>query len=217
LHGCALAELLGIATVLVPPAPGVLCAEGLLAAEPRAEFSRTLAGADDWSPAEAAFRALEADAEAWFNEEGVKPPERRMRRVVLLRYAGQGGELTVSWQNDPVAVRTAFAEAHERLNGFVLDNRIELVTVRLEAAGTVVPPARDLLPPGAGSAPESHQTAWFGAEPVEAAVYPRAKLGAGDHLVGPAIITQLDATTLLPPGWEADVLPSGALLLRHPI
>ena len=217
LHGCALAELLGIATVLVPPAPGVLCAEGLLAAEPRAEFSRTLAGADDWSPAEAAFRALEADAEAWFNEEGVQPPDRRMRRVALLRYAGQGGELTVAWQNDPAAVRTAFAEAHERLNGFVLDNRIELVTVRLEAAGTVQPPARHALPPGAGSAPASHQTAWFGTEPVEAAIHARPAMGAGDHLVGPAIITQLDATTLLPPGWQADVLPSGALLLRHQI
>jgi len=215
LHGCALAELLGIATVLVPPAPGVLCAEGLLAAEPRAEFSRTLTGAEDWSPAEAAFRALETEAEAWFNEEGVKPADRRMRRVVLLRYAGQGGELAIPWQNDPDTVRTAFTEAHERLNGFVLESRVELVTLRLEAAGAVVPPARDAVTAGAGDAAIGLQTAWFGPAPVEAMVYARDKLGVGERFAGPAIVTQLDATTLVLPGWEAEVFAGGALLLRR--
>jgi N-methylhydantoinase A len=214
LHGCALAELLGIGAVLVPPAPGVLCAEGLLAAEPRAEFSRTLAS-DDWTPAEAAFRALEAEAAAWFDEEGVRPADRRMRRVALLRYSGQGGELAVPWENDADAVRAAFADAHARLNGFVLTNHVELVTLRVEAAGAVLPPAREPLAAGDGDATLGRQMAWFGPEPVETAVVARAALGVGARLVGPAIVTQLDSTTLVPPGWEAEVSVSGALLLRR--
>ena len=98
LHGCALAELLGITRVLVPPAPGVLCAEGLLAAGLKAEFSRTLAGVvEDGDAIEAAFAALEGDASAWLDEEHVAAADRRITRVALMRYAGQGGELAVPW------------------------------------------------------------------------------------------------------------------------
>jgi N-methylhydantoinase A len=50
---------------------------------------------------------------------------------------------------------------------------------------------------------------------LEAAIFDRASLGAGDRFDGPAIVTQLDATTLVPPGWQAEVMPTGALLLRR--
>src|SRR6201999_3773721 len=94
LHGCALAELLGISRVLIPPAPGVLCAEGLLAADLKAEFSRTLpkAGKIELSPAETVFAELEKEAQAWFDEEEVAPSDRRQARMAMIRYHGQGGE-----------------------------------------------------------------------------------------------------------------------------
>ena len=79
LHGCALAELLGIARVLVPPAPGVLCAEGLLAAGLKAEFSRTLPRPDEWDAAPGVFAALEAEAQAWFDTERVADGDRGLR------------------------------------------------------------------------------------------------------------------------------------------
>ncbi len=237
LHGCALAELLGITRVLVPPAPGVLCAEGLLAAGLKAEFSRTLAGAVEEADAvEAAFVALERDAAAWLDEERVAAADRRIGRVALMRYEGQGGEQPVAWPGDhgqseehtnadPVgrrdpgdrddagnrsergadvlhAARAAFAEAHRRLNGFVLESRVELVTVRVEAEGPVIAPARAAMPQGAGAAALAREEVWFGEErcAVLAGVADRATLGVGDRLAGPAVLTQLDATTLVPPG-----------------
>jgi N-methylhydantoinase A len=215
LHGCALAELLGITRVLIPPAPGVLCAEGLLAAELKAEFSRTMARPDDWSLADAVFAELEAEAAAWLDEERVAPADRSSTRVALLRYAGQGAELAIPWPGEAAAARTAFAAAHRTLNGFTLESAIELVTLRVEAEGKVPPPVRTALPPGSGAMPVGQQQLHDPSGVLDAAVYQRAELGAGDRFGGPAIVTQLDATTLVAPGWQAEMLASGALLLRR--
>jgi N-methylhydantoinase A len=215
LHGCSLAELLGISRVLVPPAPGVLCAEGLLAAGLKAEFSRSLAGTvEEADTVEAVFRALEREAAAWLDEERVAPPDRRIGRVVLMRYAGQGGELAVAYPGSMPAARAAFAEAHRRLNGFVLESRVELVTLRVEAEGVVATLARANIAHGAGAKAAGRQRVWSGSGvAVSADVYERATLGMGDHIAGPAIVTQVDATTLVGPGWEAEVVQSGALAM----
>ena len=85
LHGCALAELLGITRVLIPPAPGVLCADGLLAADLKAEFSRTLpkAGAIDLAAAQAIYAELGRQADAWLATEKVADGDRQQGRVAL--------------------------------------------------------------------------------------------------------------------------------------
>ncbi len=215
LHGCALAELLGITRVLVPPAPGVLCAEGLLAATLKAEFSRTLPRPDEWHAAEPVFAALEAEARAWFVEERVAPGDRRTTRVALLRYAGQGAELAVVWPGGAGAAKAAFAEAHQALNGFTLEAEVELVTLRVEAEASAPESRRPVLAPGAGAEPVGRQVVHGAMGSVEAAVYEREGLGAGDRFTGPAIVTQLDATTLVAPGWDVEVLDAGALLLRR--
>jgi N-methylhydantoinase A len=215
LHGCALAELLGIARVLVPPAPGVLCAEGLLAAGQKAEFSRTLPRPDQWDAADAVFASLEQEARAWFAMERVAEGERRVSRVALLRYEGQGTELAIRWPGDAATARVAFAEAHLALNGFVLDSAVELVTLRVEAEGSAPSARQPIVPRGAGATAIARQTVHDAAGALEALVFDRAALGAGDHLAGPAIVTQLDATTLVRPGWQAEVLASGALLMSR--
>jgi N-methylhydantoinase A len=215
LHGCALAELLGISRVLVPPAPGVLCAEGLLAAGLKAEFSRTLPRPDEWDAAPGVFAALEAEAQAWFDTERVADGDRGLRRVALLRYEGQGSELAVAWPDDASAAKRAFAEAHLALNGFVLDTKIELITLRVEAEGALPRPVVAALPPGNGAAPVGRQIVHSSEGSIEAPVFDRATLGAGDHIRGPAIVTQLDATTLLARGWRGEVLASGALMLSR--
>jgi N-methylhydantoinase A len=216
LHGCYLAELLGIRRVVVPPAPGVLCAEGLLAAGLKAEFSRTLTAVADDDAVEAAFAALEREVAAWLDEERVAPSDCRRQRVALMRYTGQGGELAVAWPGSPGAAHAAFAEAHRRLNGFVLEAPVELVTLRVEAEGIV----RAI--PRAGSARRirahapSQQEVWFASGPaVRAMVYDRAGLGLGDRIPGPAVVTQVDATTLVPPEWDAQMAESGALVLTR--
>ncbi|MFI5016104.1 MAG: hydantoinase/oxoprolinase family protein [Hyphomicrobiales bacterium] len=217
LHGCALADLLGVRTVLVPPAPGVLCAEGLLAADLKAEFNRTLpkAGKIEAEGAERVYAELEEEALAWFDEEGVAPADRSRKRAAMLRYHGQGGELTVPWGGDAAGTEAAFIEAHAALYGFTLEAQIELVTVRVEASGRMPDPVRPKLSAGKGAAISERRQVHFAAGTREVPVIDRDQLGADDRFAGPAIVTQLDATTLVPPGWGGEVHPSGALLLRR--
>ncbi|MBO1076194.1 hydantoinase/oxoprolinase family protein [Roseomonas marmotae] len=215
LHGCALAELLGIGTVLVPPSPGVLCAQGLLAADLKAEFSRSLPDATP-EAVEAGYAELETQAEAWFAEEQVPAGRRETRRVALMRYAGQGGELAVPWPDDMEGAAAGFAAQHRALYGFDLpEGAVELVTLRLEAAGRLSGSITSTLPPGQGARPMGQHAVHFAGGTQQAALYDRATLGAEDEFSGPAIVTQLDATTLVPPGWRARMHASGALVLRR--
>jgi N-methylhydantoinase A len=217
LHGCSLAELLGITRVLIPPAPGVLCADGLLAADLKADFSRTLptAGPIDLEAVQAIYADLERQAEEWLVAENVADSDRRRVRVALLRYQGQGGEVTVSWIDGKAEVEAAFAAAHESLYGFALEAPVELVTLRVEATGRMPAPPRPALPAGSGPKPQGRLTVHFASGPAEVPLFDRATFGAGDRLAGPAIISQLDATTLVLADWVGEVHPSGAILLTH--
>jgi N-methylhydantoinase A len=215
LHGCALAELLGIRRVLVPPAPGVLCADGLLAADLKADFSRTLprTGKVDIDVARRIYAELSDQADDWLAREKVAPADRKQTRIALMRYHGQGGEVSVGWVDGAAGVEAAFAEAHRALYGFTLDSAIELVTLRIEAAGRMPAPLRPVLPAGSGAMPQGRHTVHFASATTEVPLYDRATFGAGDRLDGPAIVSQLDATTLVASGWSGEVHPSGAILL----
>ncbi|MBB4120236.1 hydantoinase/oxoprolinase family protein [Martelella radicis] len=218
LHGCALAELLGIAQVMIPAAPGVLCADGLLAADLKAEFSRTMpkAGAIDVDSAGAILSGLAEQADQWFDEEGVTLEAREKQPVALLRYHGQGGELAVSWADDAATVEARFAEAHQALYGFTLDAEIELVTLRIEAKGRVDAPEIAALPPQDGAiTPYDAVPLHFETGTETVPVIDRATLGAGASFDGPAILTQLDTTTVVKPGWRARVDASGAVILNR--
>jgi N-methylhydantoinase A len=219
LHGCALAELLEIPRVLIPIAPGVLCADGLLAADLKAEFSRTLpkAGPVDIDNATAIFTELGARADAWLASEDVAPTDRTQSRVALMRYRGQGGEIAVDWGDARRAkdAEAAFASAHETLYGFRLDTPIELVTLRVEASGRMPRPHPEALPAGSGARPIARRHVDFDGGSVAVPIYQRATFGTGDRLTGPALVTQLDSTTLVPPGWRLEVHASGALLLTR--
>ncbi len=213
LHGCALAGMLGIDTVLVPPAPGVLCADGLLAADLAAAFSRSVSGAA--ATVEEAFAALEREAQAWLATEAIPPADRCINRMALMCYDGQGGELAVPWAGSLAATEAAFADAHNRLYGFRLDAPVRLVTVRVEARGLLPPLVSAMLPPGSGARAIGRAVVHWADGTATALLYDRAELGAGDRLDGPAIVTQLDTTTLVPPGWSAAVHSSGSLVLRQ--
>jgi N-methylhydantoinase A len=215
LHGCSLAALLGIRRVLVPPAPGVLCADGLLAADLKADFSRTLpkAGAIDLARAQAIYGELGRQADDWLAGEQVAAADREQTKIALLRYHGQGSELSVGWVDDVAGVEAAFAEAHRTLYGFALESAIELVTLRVEATGRMPAPPRPLLSAGSGAKSQETLPVHFADGTLDVPLYERVDLGAGDKISGPAIISQLDATTLVLPGWQGEVHPSGAILL----
>ncbi len=218
LHGCSLATLLGITRVLIPPAPGVLCADGLLAADLKAEFSRTLpkAGAINLAIAREIYADLERQADQWLADEEVAASDRRQARIALMRYHGQGGEVAVDWIDDVAQAEAAFAEAHRSLYGFALDAAVELVTLRVEATGRMPAPPRPALTRGSGAQPRDRLRVHFASGIADVPLFDRASFGAGDRFEGPAVISQLDATTLVPPGWIGEVHASGAILLTMP-
>lgn len=217
LHGCALAELLGISRIMIAPAPGVLCADGLLAADLKAEFSRTLprAGAIDTTMANAVFGELEAQALDWFEQEGVADEKRRVQRVALLRYHGQGGEIAIRWVDGVEALEAAFADEHRALYGFTLDAAIELVTLRVEASGLTAAAPIGIIEDGDKVEAYDEATVHLSSGEARVPLVDRAGLGAGATFSGPMILTQLDTTTFVAPGWTGHVHETGALILSR--
>jgi len=227
LHGGALARLLGIPTIVVPPAPGVLSALGLLVSSLKAEFTRTAlqkAGAFDQREVARVFAALDGEARAWLDQEAVPHAARRIAWYASLRYQHQGFELTVPWDGSEVsaaaaaATVAAFHRLHERLYTFAQeDTPVEFVTFRVDARGVLPAPPPHQIPPATASddARLGSRTLWLEDGPVAATLYARDRLGAGARIPGPAIITQLDATTLLLGGQEALVDRFGNLIITE--
>ena len=226
LHGGALARLLGMSRIVVPPGPGVLSALGLLVSSLKAEFTRTClqkAGAFDAAAVARVFGELQAEAVAWLDAEGVSEEARRVVRHASLRYQHQGFELNVPWaahesiEAAATATVAAFHRLHERLYTFAQeDTPVEIVTLRVDARGVFPAPAMLELPPAGPleDAQTGTQALLLERGRVEAPIYARERLGAGACIAGPAILTQLDATTLLGPGEVGTVDRLGNLIVE---
>jgi N-methylhydantoinase A len=229
LHAARLARELDIARVLVPRSPGILCAMGLLLTDLRADFAitRLLTLADTVRPEiERAFAVLATRAGTWFEEEAIAPQDRRISRTVDMRYAGQNYELAVPLPDGPVtaaslaALADGFAEAHRRMYGFVAEGEpVQLVTFRAEATGLVRKAQFSPSPdrgPDASAAIIGKRDVWLPEAGgfVTCPIYDRAALQAGNRIVGPAVVEQMDSTTVVLPGMAAQVEPYGNLILE---
>jgi len=209
----SLARELGIRTILVPEGPGLLCALGLLVAEVRCDFSLTrimaLEGASG-ARLEEPFAELEREALGWFEREGVPPERRVFARAVDMRYLGQSHELTVEVPGEgPGRLARAFREEHERVYGYAPDAPTQAVTFRVSARARVSRPALGGEAAPAGRDPAAARLgvrrvhfAEAGGR-VECPVYWRGRLPGEAEIEGPAIIEQMDATTLVLPGQAA--------------
>ena len=227
LHGTSLARLLGIKTILVPPSPGVLSALGLLVASVRSEFARTALQTPpryDLPAMDKVFAELQREAEIWLEHERVPRENRSTRWQASLRYLHQGFELTVPWGGDAVTEtaveRTvaAFHALHERLYTFNQpDTPVEIVTLRVIAEGALPRPVIPELPRGGAiaEAEVGRQSVDFGGEIRLTPILDRARLGRGAEIKGPAILTQLDSTTVVYPGQTAEVHAYGSLIVRE--
>jgi N-methylhydantoinase A len=203
LHACALASALDIRKVLIPAAPGALSALGILDADLRREFSRTVMAAPGSPQIAKVFGELEAEARETFRKEGVAPS---LARSADLRYQGQGFELRVNWGADGVE---KFHALHQRSYGYADPGRtVEIVTLRIQAvARTRRPrqaPAKLVRGDGDRARIGSHRMFENGAW-RRGALYNRVLLHPGDRFSGPAVIVELSATTYLPRGWTAAV------------
>lgn len=228
LHGNALGKLTGAWPVIIPPSPGVLCAYGDATTNLRDESVRTLVrrfGDFTDDSLREILAELAATAQGTLTREGVADADQHVVYSADLRYHGQGFEIPVSVDIDAFdgqgagldALRAAFDAEHERLFSFLLDAEHELVTVRATAHGPRPTVAAQVIEDGdadpAGALIDRHDVWVEGAE-VEAGVYDRAKLQAGNVVTGPAIVTEMDSTTLVLPGHAATVHPSGSMLIR---
>lgn len=215
LHASRLARELGMRTIVVPEIPGAQSALGLLMTDVKTDFMRTLITAIDDSSAatvDAVFDELVRRAQEWFVEEEVDEGGRELRRRMDLRYRGQNFELAVEVpeghgfvEHGAGAVIELFHEAHERVYGYRSeDAAVEVVTFRLEASGSAahVDVRRDETSPSdpAKAIVETRSTCFDPAEGyVDTPVYDRSLLTPGDVFTGPAIVEQMDTTTVLLP------------------
>ena len=220
LHAARLARELEIGRVLVPANPGILCAMGLLLTDLRADFALTrLLPATEASTADVAgaFAALAERADRWFEHEGIATHHRRLARTVDMRYHGQNYELSVAVPEGAIgpatmqALASGFAEAHRQRYGFAADgDPVQLVTLRVEATGTVRKAELKAHPdagPDASAAIVHRRPVWLAEarDFVPTPIYARDSLRPGNRFAGPAIVEQMDATTLVPPGTTARV------------
>ena len=210
MHACALAEELGMTTVLVPKASGVLSALGLAISDLRRDYARPLLGALrelDRGDLDAAYAELESRA-----RDDLDSPE--LERRADLRYRGQSFELTVEASDlDELAER--LHSAHEQRYGYRMEEEpVELVTVRLIATRAVERPELSEEPAG-GETEAQRRGANFDGDSREVDVFERGSLGAGSKVSGPAIVEFTEATCVVRPGWAGTVDGAGTLVLER--
>jgi N-methylhydantoinase A len=215
LHAADLAEKLDVARVLVPAAPGVLSAWGMLVAPVRKDASRTVLRAGTCEadvPLDADFASLEDVALAAMREEGVAREDVVLRRRVDARYRGQSFELTV----DAPAWVDAFHSAHEQRYGYATPGaQIEAVTLRVEAlAPAAMTEGRIPIETATGSEAATTPVTVAG-RTLGARLFARADLSAGERIAGPAVVTEYSSTLWIPPGWTGVVDAAAAILVTR--
>jgi N-methylhydantoinase A len=230
LHANALGILTGAWPVIIPPSPGVLCAYGDATTNLRNEAARTLIRRfSELSDNQFTdmLAELAASARQMLTDEGVALSDQAITYSADLRYHGQGFEIPVevdiaSFDGKGAgitALRATFDAEHEHLFSFLLNAEQELVTLRATAHGPRPAVTAPIIPSG-GSDPAAALTRvseiWVGGKAVSANIFDRTLLKAGNIIVGPAIITEMDSTTLILPDHEASVHTSGSLLI-HPV
>jgi N-methylhydantoinase A/oxoprolinase/acetone carboxylase beta subunit len=231
-HSCALAEQLGMASVIVPPHPGILSALGLMATDLKYDFSKTelqLASHADKKKIMADYADLEKEAYARLKEDRVPNDRQGAERYADCRYKGQGYELRVSVpggtiDDKAIAIIVAnFHEAHEKEFGRAFhDNDVQIVNIRVLGVGRIPElkwPRTEKGGKDAAAAVKYEKPVVFEVDgkamPMPTKVYDRPRLKSGNVLMGPAIVEQMDSTVIIIPGWMATVDDFGDIIIAR--
>lgn len=212
LHAADVARSLGISKIIVPRAPGILCAEGLVRSNLQEDFVASCRSRlqSDAADVQILVERLVSEAQGWLEHEGAGADDAQLVLALDMRYVGQNYELSVEVAQgsaqvslpDPEDIRRAFLAEYTRSYGHCdAEAPIEIINLRLRA---IIKNAHDAsLPPATGGTvePTDSRPVWFDREgPVETPTYERSSLPVGTVIEGPAIIAQLDSTTIVPPG-----------------
>lgn len=228
LHAVHLAQEMGIRTVLIPPAPGALCALGLLTADIKKSYVRTaIASYDEMTPEQinAVMSSLRDEGSAWLDSEKVPSERRKFHGIAEMRYVGQNYELQVEIPTENITasdiekMRQDFFVAHEKNYGYYNPNApVQFVNFRCEATGIVKKPNLaeiETTLDDPSKAEIGRRVVHFeegGA--VDCPVYDRAKFGRAERVNGPCIIEQMDSTTVVPPNTWFSIDKFGNLIIR---
>ena len=217
LHATDVARSLGSTDILVPPAPGILCANGLVASDLTEDFVLTArTRVDDSNVATVARNVdeLRSRAAEWFDKNGIDEEDRAVEATLDMRCVGQNFELAVALEGASRAevvtqvsasrLREMFFDTHEKTYGFSNpDEAVEVINFRLAARGSLHGPTRSAAPltDDPPPPPIAQRAVFF--EPdaaIDSPVFARDDFGRGHTITGPAVIEQFDATTLVYPG-----------------
>ncbi len=233
LHGVALGELISARDVISPLHPGITAAIGLLVTELQYEYTRSvlvvLSMADDAALArlETVFADLAAEGAAQLDSDGIPEDRRSTQRVMECRYVGQGFELRAQVPDGPIdaacleAVARDFYGVHKQVYGHAFDDQaVEAVTLRLIARGATEALSLPVLPQGGRRDPAeallyTRDTVFDDGRARPTPRYARDRLLADDTVQGPAIVTQHNSTTIVPPGYVARVLSHGDMVVAR--
>ena len=227
----AIATELSIAKVIIPTAPGLTSALGLLAANISYDNGQTVmtdTANPDFKALQSAYEALETDARSQLARDGFGEEQIRLLRFADCRYLGQGYELRAEAGVGPVdekftaQLRKSFDRAHHRAYGSSFpDKAVQIVNARVIAVGIIpnLPVAGDVDAESTDKAPEPRATAPAAfhfdgrIQVVDTRRYRRSDLSNGHRIEGPAIIEQMDTTTVIPPGRVATVDHAGNIII----
>jgi N-methylhydantoinase A len=227
-HAAEIARELAIPRVLVPPFPGCASAFGAVISGSRRDFLRTVGRTVDRIDAEAVARLndeLRDAARTALGDEGFETDAIEVQTWLDVRYEGQAHELSVALVGGQLDAGSlagavaAFHALHRQLYGHAFDDvAVEIVNLRVKGlaggpqpdmwwdwartvgvGGRLAPARRVYMGPGEGF--------------VDAAIAMRGDIAVEDRLAGPAVIHHVDSTILVPPGFTAEALPGGSLLL----
>lgn len=226
LHAAEVAMECGLPRVLVPREPGTLCARGMLLTDLSSDYVRSCfsdAGVDSWRVVLDLFATMESEGRDWLDREAVPAGKRRFKRILDARYRGQNFEVKVDCDglgpDDLAALTERFHAAHTKEYGYAIRHRaIQFVSARVQALGEVdkAPQAEVVGGPSLDAARRGSRQVYFDARHgwCDTPIYDRGALPSGAELIGPAVINEMSATTLVFPGQSVAVDRWGNLIVR---
>ena len=227
-HANRLASEIEMPTTIIPMSPGTTSALGLLVTELKHDYSTTMIERVDRLDLGAVTRVyeeLEGQGRETLVREGIPKAEMDFRWQVDIRYVGQSYELTIPLPGKRIdsamleQVLSRFHQEHDRTYGFSTPGEaVEFVNLRLTAIGQIIKPKLRELERSDGdlaAALISSRSVYFAEHGgyLDCPIYDRYKLAAGHLLKGPAIVTELDSTTVIHPGYWAEVDRHGNLVM----